>query len=73
MSGMLDQMAKDAEKDRKLQEAQELEQNIVNAKIAENTPTAEAGEKAITMDDGAMAVFSHLLANQMIENPATRE
>jgi len=25
MSGMLDQMAKDAEKDRKLQEAQELE------------------------------------------------
>lgn len=46
---------------------------MVNAKIAENTPTAEAGEKAITMDDGAMAVFSHLLANQMIENPATRE
>lgn len=73
MSGMLDQMAKDAEKERKLQEVKELEQSIVNAKIAENTPTAEAGEKAITMDDGAMAVFSHLLANQMIENPATRQ
>ena len=72
MSGMLDQMKKDAEAERQKEEAKELEQSIIQKKIDENTPTAEAGEKAITQDDATITLFSHLLANQMIENPVTR-
>ena len=63
MSGMLDQMAKDAEEKRKQDLARELEQNILNRKISEQTPTAEAGEKAILQDDQSITLFSHLLAN----------
>lgn len=62
MSGMLDQMQKDAEKDRQATAAKELEMSILNKKLAANTPSAEAGEASILHDDGAMAVFSDLLA-----------
>lgn len=61
---MLDQMQKDAEKERQVKAAKELEQSILNKKLAENTPSAAAGEAAILQDDGAMAVFSDLLAKQ---------
>lgn len=62
MSGMLDQMQKDAEKQTQAQAAKEIEESILNKKLAENTPSAAAGEAAILKDDGAMAVFSDLLA-----------
>lgn len=47
MSGMLDQMQKDAEVEAQKQQAKEMEQNILQQKMAEMTPTAENGEKAI--------------------------
>jgi len=40
-------MQKDAEEQRKKQEAEAIQQSIIQQKIDENTPTAEAGEKAI--------------------------
>lgn len=70
---MLDQMQKDAEQEKVKADAQEMENSIIQQKLAEATPTAENGEKAIQQDDATMAVFSHLLANQMTENPVTRE
>lgn len=64
MSGMLDQMQKDAEKQRQLEAAKQLEQDILNRKLEENTPSASAGEAAILKDDAAMTIFSSLLAKQ---------
>ena len=34
-------------------------------KLAEATPSAEAGESAIQKDDAAMTIFSSLLAKQV--------
>ena len=67
MSGMLDQMAKDAEKQRQEDKAKEIENQILQRKLADATPSAEAGENAIKQDDNAISVFAHLLANQMVE------
>jgi hypothetical protein len=44
--------------------AKDLENTILNKKIADNTPSAQAGEAAIVKDDAAMAIFSDLLAKQ---------